>query len=170
MEADDMILDIGCNNNAELPYVTEVITDGAALSFYPNLDGSIPEYPIRIEKHGNLSHKTATHIYQREIHESYCEQEDCKFYGKHAAQGYCWVASDITELRMDKAIEFIEAQAEVFLKELQEYRNKGHDEEYIKMLEDHLVCDWINDDLSWEAQLRLRKENHLLKLQLGTYK
>ena len=170
MEGDDRVLDIAGSGNTELPYVTEVITSGAQLSFFPNLDGVEPEYPIRIEKHGNLAHKTQTHIFAREIHETYCDQPDCKFYGKHAAQGHCWIASDITELRMDKALDFIEKQNEGYLKELQDLRKTKSDEEYIKTLEDHMICDWIMADLAWEEQLRLRKENAELKLRLGEYK
>ncbi len=151
------------------PYITEIITDPEFLKLKPDTDGTKPTYPVRIQKHGNETHKTETRIFAREIHESYCDEPSCEFYGKHASQGHCWIASDLTELRLDKAIDRAEEEAKEAIAELDSFRPES-DKEYIAELKSHLICEYLNDSMQWEEQLRLRMENAKLRLKLGIYK
>jgi hypothetical protein len=47
------------------------------------------EKPIKIIPNTWAKHKSETKVFSREIHENFCMQKGCRFYGRHAQQGIC---------------------------------------------------------------------------------
>lgn len=163
MEADDRVLDLAGSNN-EKPYTTEVIIDPEVLKSSQSEDdyGTL----VRIAKHGNQSHKTETKIFAREIRETYCDQSDCEFYGKHAAQGVCF-ETDVWDPWYNR-YELIIKQSEEGLAEVEAHHSSPEELlEYLKSMYVYMQANWDN---TLNECVRLRAENAKLRLKLGDYK
>lgn len=145
----------------EKVYVTEIITDPEVLNASPNTDGSVPEIPVRIEKHGNADHKTETRIFSREIHESFCDEPTCEFYKKHAAQGHCG-KDEAEDMRIYDLIDRREAELEKDWNECYASDPEGSKSAYITAM--------LNWSLGLDECIKLRAENARLKNKLGEYK
>lgn len=151
------------------PYISEVITDPEILKTKPNTDCISEEIPVRVEVHGNEAHKTETRIFRRDIHESYCAQPDCEFFGKHTSQGNCYSSTD--DDGSEAWFNRYERRTEALEKELVEMRNECKTpEEYL----DYLEGSWVYDKMCWDNTLdeciQLRAENARLKNKLGEWK
>ena len=98
----------------------------------------------------------------REIHENYCAQKGCVFYGKPAQQGVCF--SDKPEVvdwdRLARSEAEHYAELEFFRKK---YRRKGL-KKYVEWLEAMSVCESINANMVLDELIRLRRENALFRL------
>lgn len=120
------------------------------------------ETPIKVIKNdAPNAHKTETRIFAREIHETFCDEPECKFYGKHAAPGLCYSWEEEGDEGIWKRIE----RKEVLL-------NEEWAEFYAKSPEDArsaYITAMLNWDLGIIETIRLRKENAELKLKLGLY-
>lgn len=103
---------------------------------------------------------------------SICDTKGCEFYGQPAAQGVCYSKIDTG---VEKYYKHQMQQAEDHLKFYQKGLHRGDhkkqtQKEYIKTLENHFVCFWMNysnclDELVW-----LRGENAKLQLRAGKWK
>ena len=145
-------------------YISEIITDTSVLA----AKGDEGEVPIRIEKHGNGAHKTETRIFARQIHEHFCDQPDCQFYGKHASQGNCWDATDPEEKQHPHYLDYVEHVANEWIEHYR--KDRRSDADYIGDLEGALFCNVMNYHLTLDECVRLRAENARLKIRLGEYK
>jgi hypothetical protein len=127
------------------------------------------EKPVKIIKHGG-KHKTETRVFQREIWESFCVQADCKFKGKHAAQGICHTRQESVDQRY---IDRVFKRASDWLKEskrLRKLNKQLSDKAWIAYLEGSFISDKMNAEFTWHELLALRTENAKLRLAVGKYK
>lgn len=126
----------------------------------------VQEVPIEVKPYESEGHKLETRVFARQIHETYCAQERCEFYGRHAAQGICWGSPDAAEV---KYLERREKESDDMLAEMREIRDqqKMDNKAYIDYLESHLYCDWMNQQFTLDECVRLRAENAKLRLKAG---
>lgn len=123
--------------------------------------------PVDVRKYrGDDGHCLETRIFARRIHETYCVEPGCKFKGKHAAQGVCFSKLKSAD---NAYLERIEKRAVEFLKETREIRkrSKMSPGAYIKWLESHILCDWMNQEFTMDELIRMRGKTALLKLGAG---
>lgn len=127
------------------------------------------EKPIRIVKyrHGR-KHKTEGRVFVREIHESYCVQKGCKFYGKRSAQGIC----DTRDTFYGGSFAYIDKMEKRIVEELKEAKKHFGKEpkKWVRYLESQHICDSMNTAFTLDELIRLRAENARLKLKAGEYK
>lgn len=132
-----------------------------------NNDYEEEEKPVRIIKHDDREHKTETRIFRRDIHESFCNEPDCKFYGDHAVQGVCHTKKTFTDLDDWSYIDNVIDSAEKFGEEvITNLKNQFKGDEYIERLESEIVVHWMNSITQLDELVRLRKENASLKKKL----
>jgi hypothetical protein len=148
------------------PYVSGIITDPEVLK--TKVDDIDDEIPERIEKHHNSKHHTETRIFLRHIHEHFCDQPDCEFFGKRAAQGICWETTDPEEAKHEHYLDYAEAKAESQMKWTREHRAES-DKEYIDDLESQLICEILNHEFTLDECIRLRIENAKYRIKLGEW-
>lgn len=127
--------------------------------------------PIRVVKHrnGRDGHRTETRVFVREIHEHYCTEPKCKFFGRPAAQGVCHtrlgrrVLHDL-ERRDKRASEGVSEMREIAKAQ------KFSKDQYINYLERLHHCDSMNEWFTLDELIRLRGENARLRLAAGKYR
>ena len=118
--------------------------------------------PIRVRRYKSDGHQMETRIFAREIHESFCCQPKCRYFGKHAQQGVCHtrlrksVVHDL-ERRFKQAHELVEEMREI---------SKGWSAaKRIEYLERHIECEWMNYMFTLDECIRLRAMVADLKLK-----
>jgi hypothetical protein len=123
------------------------------------------EKPVKVVKYkpkkGGDGHARETRIFAREIHETFCDDKKCKFYGQHAQQGICH--TDKPDLVDWDRIEKIEQEQE---EELKYFRKLYKGKEYVKWLEAMYSCAMVNSRFGLDELIRLRRDNALLKLKV----
>lgn len=134
------------------------------------------EQPVRVEKRKAnkkyRSHATETRIFAREIHETFCDDPACKFYGKHAAQGICHTRGTFySKTGYDSPdwsyIEMLEKRvAEELAQQKKKHFGKSR-KKWIAYLESLHICDQMNTVFGLDELIRLRMENALLRLKAG---
>ena len=122
------------------------------------------EKPVRTVKHKPKKgdgHNRETRIYAREIHETFCDDKKCKFYGQHAQQGICHTDKpDLVD--WDRIAKHEKEQED----ELTYFRKKYKGNGYVKWLEAMYSCASVNWRFTLDDLIRLRRDNALLKLKL----
>lgn len=123
------------------------------------------QQPVEVKRHRSNGHVMETRIFARRIHETFCAQKGCRFFGRHAAQGICH-----TRLKRpdQKYLERTERRAEEFVKEMREIRasQKMTPAQYVNYLERHMLCDWMNHEFGMDELIRLRAMNADLRLRV----
>jgi len=122
------------------------------------------ETPVQIIPSKNTKHKTETRVFARNIHENYCVQPDCKFFGSHAQQGECFSTKDEAELldwdRMDKQTKQVQQEL------LDAMKRYGKGKKYLEYLEAMYECIWLNWTFTIDECIKLRRDNRLLQWEL----
>lgn len=121
------------------------------------------EKPVKVIKYKPKKgdgHARETRIFAREIHESFCDDKKCKFYGQHAQQGICHT-SEPEAIDWDRVAKLEQEQEE----ELKYFRKKYNGKEYVKWLEAMYACGMMNWRFGLDELIRLRRDNALLKLK-----
>lgn len=123
------------------------------------------EKPIKVVKYpakkGARRHNYETRVFAREIHEVFCTDKGCEFYGQHAQQGICY--SNKPDVIDWKRIEQLEKrQAE----ELAYFKKKYKGKSYVRWLESMYDCAQLNWTFTLDELIRLRRDNALLKLKV----
>ena len=126
------------------------------------------EKPIEVRPFKSNGHMLETRIFKRNIHETFCVQPRCKFKGRHAAQGICHTSDTLSGLSY-KHLETVEKRALESLAEMKEV-HKVNGGSWVKCLESHLVCQFMNDFFTLDELVRLRMINANLRIKLGSYK
>lgn len=124
------------------------------------------ERPVRIITYKGR-HKTELRVFRRDIHESYCAQPDCQFFGKHSAQGICHTKLkgfpaqyfDRLFASARSTVEFYRAQ----------YKGKSR-AQWVKFLEGLVITTQCNWTSCLDELIRTRAVNAKLNNKLGTYK
>lgn len=122
---------------------------------------------------GKGKHKTETRVFARNIHEHFCAQKGCKFYGKHARKGIChttktfadhndWTYIDVTIKAAEKAAK---EQLTIYRKA---YKDKPR--AYLKRLEDQVFSAWLDNMFHMDEMVHTRRENTLLKHEVERLK
>ena len=127
------------------------------------------EKPIKVTKHnpkkGGDGHARETRIFAREIHETFCDDKKCRFYGNHAQQGICY--SDKPDaVDWDRVAKLEQQQDD----ELQYFKKKYKGKAYVKWLEAMYSCASTNWRFTLDDLIRLRRDVALLKLKLNNGK
>jgi hypothetical protein len=120
------------------------------------------EKPVKVikEKKYRGSHRMETRVFARNIHEHYCVEKGCKFYGKPAVQGHCHTTTTFVDGADWGYIDRAEKFAEQELKEAKKsYKGKA----LLRYLESAYVCRWLGQVNSLDSLIRLRRENALLR-------
>jgi hypothetical protein len=134
------------------------------------------EKPIRIEPSKGRKHPSETRVFAREIHESYCADKKCKFYGKRAVQGVCFTTENSNDSADWSYVDGVMQQGEDFLTEIRaNFKAKGKSvaaartaaKAYLAYLESNFVCNWSNSQFALDELIRLRSENAILKNLVG---
>ena len=124
------------------------------------------EKPVRVEKRKNSEgHASETRIFAREIHETFCDDKRCKFYGRPAQQGICHTAKP-DAIDWDR-IRTIEQEQEA---ELKYFRKLYRGRKYIGWLEAMYSCVSLNQRFTLDDLVRLRRDNALLRLKVARRK
>lgn len=124
--------------------------------------------PIRTRRYKDSNgHALETRVFAREIHETYCADRRCKFFGKHAAQGRC---HSRLKPHVLKELDRRNKYAWEAVREIQHIAKNWSKAKYIRYLESQHVCDVMNTWFSLDELIRLRAENAELRLKIGTYK
>lgn len=118
-----------------------------------------PRYQVRTRGRG---HKTETRVFAREIHETFCVDRRCKFYGKPAAQGIC---HSTLGWRRTRELERAERSADELLRETRIIGRAMTRRRYIQYLESQVACDWMNGEFLLDELVKLRAENAELRLR-----
>jgi len=107
-------------------------------------------------------HKVETR--KRETSETVCVEKGCKFVGQPTAQGICFGKLNRFEQQyIDKVAE----HGESHLREAKALRKASKlttDKKWIRYLEGHLVCAWMNEWFTLHELVHLRAENSRLRL------
>jgi hypothetical protein len=123
------------------------------------------EKPIKVMKYpakrGAKRHDIETRVFAREIHETFCTDKKCEFYGQHAVQGVCY--SNKPDVIDWKRVEKQEKQLE---EELAYIKKKYKGKAYLSWLESMYHCAQMNWTFTLDELIRLRRDVALLKLQL----
>jgi hypothetical protein len=104
--------------------------------------------------------------------ESICDTKSCKFYGKPAAQGVCYSKIDTgMEKYFNRQLERAEEHLKFYKdgRHLGDKKKKQSKDEYIKTLESHFVCTWMNYTNTLDELIWLRGENAKMRLMLGKW-
>ena len=121
------------------------------------------EKPLQVIPHGG-KHRTETRVFARQIHESYCAQKGCKFYGRHAVQGVCHTTKTFCDSfdwsYIDRAI----AEGRRFVREARRLY-KGRD--YIRYLEALVESHWANEVCRLDELVRMRRNAALMEHKLA---
>lgn len=125
---------------------------------------------IRIIPGKARKHKTETRVFAREIHESYCAQRGCRFFGKRAVQGVCFSSERFDGER--DIWKWIDLKAKHQADERAYFHKlyRGKPKEYIRHLEAHYESAVMNWDLTLDELVQLRGENAILKDKLDKKK
>lgn len=123
-----------------------------------------PEKPIKVIPHTSRKHKTETRVFAREIHETYCVDPKCKWRGQPAQQGVCHTQlGRVPRAYIDEAEKgAVDALANI----RSHYKDKA---KYVKALESHLVCAFMNAEFGLDELVRLRMEVGELKMKLKEF-
>ena len=126
------------------------------------------EKPVRVIQHKDRKHKTETRVFRRDIHESFCDQKGCEFYGKHAAQGVCHTrfGDAFPHAYFDAISKSAESTVAFYRKQYKGKRLK----EYVKVLEGMAICAFMNERLGLDELIRHRIETARLRNRAGKYK
>jgi hypothetical protein len=98
---------------------------------------------------------------------SVCDEPGCKFRGQLASQGNCFHRLDQKHqvyLRMTRE------EGESFLREAKALRAKNKQKSarsWLRYLEGHIVCQWMNGRFTLDELIELRAENDRLRFKLG---
>lgn len=120
------------------------------------------EKPVQIIKNKGR-HKTETRVFNRNIHEHFCMQKGCKFYGRHAQQGVCHTTKTWAGSEDWSYIDAIMEEAAKATKEQLDIARKYKGKTYVRYLEDQLVCMWMNQMTGMDELIRLRRKVALLE-------
>lgn len=120
--------------------------------------------PVRVIKYkpkkGGDGHARETRIFAREIHETFCDDKKCKFYGKHAQQGVCHTDKpDLID--WDRIADHEKSQE----KELAYFKKLYKGKEYVRWLEAMYESAMLNWRFTLDDLIRLRRDNALLRLK-----
>lgn len=126
-----------------------------------------PEKPIKVVKYpakkSARRHGIETRVFAREIHETFCTQKNCEFFGQHAQQGICY--SNKPEVIDWKRVEKQEQQlAEELAYIKKKYKGKG--KEYVQWIESMYHCAQMNWTFTLDELVRLRRDIALLKVKV----
>ena len=94
--------------------------------------------PIRVRRYKSDGHQMETRIFAREIHESFCCQPKCRYFGK---------------------------QAHELVEEMREISKGWSAAKRIEYLERHIECEWMNYMFTLDECIRLRAMVADLKLK-----
>lgn len=124
-----------------------------------------PEKPIKVMKYpakrGARRHGIETRVFAREIHETFCTDKKCEFFGQHAQQGVCYSNKpDVIDWKR------VEKQEKQLQDELAYIKKKYKGKAYVSWLESMYHCAQMNWTFTLDELIRLRRDCALLKLQL----
>jgi hypothetical protein len=123
------------------------------------------EKPLRVIPSNGRGHQTEQRIFAREIHETFCAQRGCRFFGKHAQQGHCHTRTPCIGKdweHIDAAFQFAERAATEQLGLLRK-DCRGNPRAYLKWLEAHVWCGWVNAAGTLDELVRLRRDVAILR-------
>ncbi len=92
----------------------------------------------------------------RSIPESICNQIGCEFYGKPAKQGICF---SVLAKSTSSYIDSVRKRADDCLKEMKGLRKVNKletDAKWIRYMESHFTCAWMNSEFTLDQLIHLR--------------
>lgn len=120
------------------------------------------EKPVEVIP-GKGKHRVDTRIFPRRIHESWCAQKGCRFYGKPAVQGVCHTtttfAGDSDYSYWERMDKLVQAHMVVLRKMLKGLSPK---EQRIR-LESEVACVLMNSWGQLDELVRLRRDTAVLE-------
>lgn len=101
---------------------------------------------------------------------SICKQKGCQFYDKQQAQGICFSQQPFIATMAFKYMEQLNLGAIDCVKEAKKLYKKYPTEDYINYLENQATTQWLQQIVSLDETIMLRRDNALLKLELDKLK
>jgi len=106
----------------------------------------------------------------RKIPQSKCADSKCEFFGKPAQQGVCFDRLDATSQKYIESVEKYANARMVEVKSLRKINKQDTDAKWIKYLESHLECCWMNEEFMIQQLIHLRAQvgkltNRLTKMR-----
>lgn len=124
----------------------------------PRTAPGLPSNVVRVVE-GKGPHRVDTRVFARNIHEAYCMQKGCKFYGKHAQQGVCHTTKTFAG---DSGFAYWEHLSDVVERHLVGLRKhvlkKLSLRGQVRRLESELACALINSWGQLDEMVRLRRD------------
>jgi len=133
------------------------------------------EKPIKVIAGTSRKHRTETRVFARNIHETFCAEKGCPYFGKHAAQGLCHSETTMEGLDcwdyVDAAIkggdEYVKSTREIWVRLRRRRGLPAHGRAYEQYLEGQLACAWTSAISTTDELVRLRREVAVLRAKLG---
>jgi hypothetical protein len=126
------------------------------------------QQPIRVIPSKRRGHKTEQRVFAREIHESFCAQRGCKFYGQHSVQGVCHTrdtfAGGIDWRYIDLVARHAQERAAAETKMVLKGKTLRQKLVYMQHMAEFY---YMNDAFMLDNLVRLRRENALLRHRIG---
>ena len=125
------------------------------------------ELPIRVvsRKGKGEEHDTEERVFAREIHEFYCNDKKCRFYGQRSVQGVChttkpWLPGN--QAHPWAVVDQAEKEAEALIEDAREMYAGKPRKDYIAYLESHIICSEMNTIFTLDELIRLRSKNAIM--------
>lgn len=125
-------------------------------------DQAIAGSVVQVVPTRSRKHKSEVHVIAREIHESYCADPACRFFGKKAVQGVCHTTEPFADGTIWDYVVKVDKAARSYLEMRQVCLGKSA-KDYVRRLESEIVCHWSNNIHSIDELVRLRMENAILR-------
>jgi hypothetical protein len=130
-------------------------------------DNEVPIRVVTYPESADHPHHTETRVFAREIHESYCADPSCRFFGRPAVQGQCHTTTPFTDSSDGSGVswayvEASEKHADALLVDIRQQSGSDKDA-HIRDLESHLYCATLNTVSTLDQLVRLRSKSAVLQ-------
>jgi hypothetical protein len=122
------------------------------------------EKPVQVKpSFSEDGHKLETRVFARNIHETYCMEPKCRFFGEHAVQNVCHTTTTMGDSADWSYIDDAMQAGDAHLKSIRKQYKGKSPKEYTARLENEVRCIWTNSQTTLDECVRLRGEVELLK-------